>query len=1043
MPIGQPIRQEVTAQIKARQDLMAKKDRSKGDVFNYMTARNAWIKVSSSVNTNAKFGQRTVGQTPGGDSTLAKGAVLYNFGLAPNGKEGSGHLNQSDPGGGTSTNKTINTGPIPGGFKDRSNDGAYVFNKGSAFGVRPTTGITGFSAKSKGTYGTLRECKVEFNVYTLEDLELMNDLYFRPGFTCLVEWGHTSYIDNSGIANSEIFVVQDFFQSGKDQYDIQNEIVKLQKKTDYNYDAICGFVKNFNWTFQAPGYYACSIDVIARGEVIESLMSDFDPIDHFGKEHFSDKDEEKGKSQRRSPFHFICETLNDIDSGDYITKDDIVDEVESLEPYILDDAKFPRHMQDLADTGWIFEDSVNMVYITIRDVLHIFNEAIFPKDKSKDDAKLIGFNTRYNAQRASDPEVDSNTIVNTNFYKIDNHFSIDPYVCFLYDLVPTEPLKNEVRLSIGGLFNMGGGGLGGNDIQKTVRERASKAHKEGAEGSIPTRLQDGSNSILDISVSTYYILEILDTMYDQDGNTDKGVVDFFRPFLDGISDALGGINELDLYFNEDDQLFYVIDRKLDFPTKCPVINITGLDNIVQDLSISSKISNEMSSMISIAASPTVTDNSEKDFHAMFKWNKGKIDRIVSFKDNRKSTSDATTDEEDKTSREIEQYESWIEDLDDAFGRYCNRSSRNQKYRKSDHDALRSYHKEWSSKQVKDDSDSKGKPVPGVVPVELSLTLDGIAGLRVAEAFKINGKDILLDDYQDFGYIITSLTHNIQNNRWTTEVGTQFYSIKEPTPNERAEAQRKKNAANKGYAIAQQQSDASFATAEFNPKEALDGTNIDYDLLKRAIEEESYPWATEKHVLNIVGIRNMRGAKNTSYGVLLPGTNHFDDLICVAYIDENGKKQAQSFPASTDPGFAALAKPSNREGTAILKEGHYKDTWTIGIHGGSARTKHIAFRQTSGEVTIYRDKTQDNVYDLDRRRQFTGYFGINIHKGSVGTAVGTRVGNWSEGCQIFKNGAQQIKVMTLAKKQKDLAGKSTFSYSLIRSTNKVIKEAKLI
>ena len=31
---------------------------------------------------------------------------------------------------------------------------------------------------------------------------------------------------------------------------------------------------------------------------------------------------------------------------------------------------------------------------------------------------------------------------------------------------------------------------------------------------------------------------------------------------------------------------------------------------------------------------------------------------------------------------------------------------------------------------------------------------------------------------------------------------------------------------------------------------------------------------------------------------------------------------------------------------------------------------------------------------------------------------------------------------LAKKQKELAGKSTFSYSLIRSTNKVIKEASL-
>lgn len=1041
MPIGQPIREAVTAQIKARQNLMAKKDRSKGDVFNYMTQRNAWIKVSSSVNTGGA-GQVTTGQTSTGDATLAKNAVLYNFGIAKNGTEGSAHLNASNQGGGTSTNRTINNGPIPGGFKDVANNGAYT--ESSTFGVRPTTGITGFSAKSKGTYGTLRECKVEFNVYTLGDLELMNDLYFRPGFTCLVEWGHTSYIDSQGVANSEIFVVQDYFQSGKDQYAIQNEITKLQKKTDYNYDAICGFVKNFNWTFQAPGYYACSVDVIARGEVIESLMSDFDPIDHFGKEHFTDKDEEKGKSQRRSPFHFICETLNDIDDGDYLTKADIVDEVDTLGPYILDDAKFPRFKQDLADTGWIFEDSVNMVYMTIRDVLHIFNEAIFPKDKSKDDVKLIGFNTRYNAQRASDPEVDSKSIVNTNFFKLDNHFSIDPYICFLYDMVPTEPLKNEVRLVIGGLFSGGGGGItGGNDIQKTVKQRATKAHKEGAEGSIPSRLQDGANSILDISVSTHYILEILDSMYDKDGNTDKGVVDFFRPFLDGISDALGGINELDLYFNEDDQLFYVIDRKLDFPTKCPELNITGLDNIVQDLTISSKISNEMSSMISIAASPTVTDNSEKDFHAMFKWNKGKIDRIVSFKDNRKSKSGGTSNEEDKSTREVEQYESWIEDLDDAFGRFCNRSFRNMKYSKSDHDALRSYHKEWASRQVKDDSDSKGKPVPGVIPVELSLKLDGIAGLRVAEAFKINGEGILLQDYKDFGYIITSLSHTIENNRWVTDVGTQFYSIKEPTPNEQAVAQARKNAANKGYATSQGSTEASFETANFDPKQALNGDNVDYDMLEKAIKEEGYPWTTQKHVLNIIGIRNMRGAEFTSYGVKLPGTNHFDDLICVAYIDENGKKQAQAFPASTDPGFSALAKPSNSKGTAILKEGHYKDTWTIGAHGGSARTRHIAFRQTSGEVTVFRDKTQDKIYDLDRRREFTGYFGINIHKGSVGTGVGTRVGNWSEGCQIFKNGAQQIKVMTLAKRQKELAGKSTFSYSLIRSTNKVIKEAKLI
>ena len=365
-----------------------------------------------------------------------------------------------------------------------------------------------------------------------------------------------------------------------------------------------------------------------------------------------------------------------------------------------------------------------------------------------------------------------------------------------------------------------------------------------------------------------------------------------------------------------------------------------------------------------------------------------------------------------------------------------------KYRKSDHDALRSFHKSWSQEQLFQDKNAKGDPIPGVIPLEVGLKLDGIAGLRVAEAFYINGTDIIPKQYEKFGYIITSLSHTIEQNRWVTDIGTQFYNIEVPSKEEQAKYQELKNEQNKKRQIADNTT-AAFETANFDPKQALDGTNVDYDLLQRAIEEEGYPWSTQKHVLNMVGIRNMRGAKNTSYGVTLPGTNHFDDLICVAYIDENGKKQAQSFAASTDPGFSMLVKPINQNGCAIMVEGHYKDCWSVGTHGRGGSNPHTAFKQSKGKVKVYRDKTTDTIYDLDRRTIQEGYFGINIHKGSRGTSTGSSVNGWSAGCQIFKNGAQQIKVMTLAKKQRDLAGKSTYSYSLIRSTNKVIKEANLI
>ncbi len=60
---------------------------------------------------------------------------------------------------------------------------------------------------------------------------------------------------------------------------------------------------------------------------------------------------------------------------------------------------------------------------------------------------------------------------------------------------------------------------------------------------------------------------------------------------------------------------------------------------------------------------------------------------------------------------------------------------------------------------------------------------GIGGLKIGQAFLIE-EGLLPNQYsENFGFIITGLSHNIADGKWTTDVKTQFYSTKKPTPEE--------------------------------------------------------------------------------------------------------------------------------------------------------------------------------------------------------------------------------------------------------------------
>jgi len=117
----------------------------------------------------------------------------------------------------------------------------------------------------------------------------------------------------------------------------------------------------------------------------------------------------------------------------------------------------------------------------------------------------------------------------------------------------------------------------------------------------------------------------------------------------------------------------------------------------------------------------------------------------------------------------------------------------------------------------------------------------------------------------------------------------------------------------------------------------------------------------------------------------PGKNDrglYDDAIFFVT-----STQMFAFNANTDPGWYGYnADVDTQDGVATLKEGVWE--YKIGRHNGSV--PHEALIQ-HGNFTVYRDG--DPRAKAKRKREHTGYFGINLHRGGSKSVS-------SSGCQTI-------------------------------------------
>lgn len=1021
LPLGEPqevigggLSPGVVRQLIAREKLISETQKTREHLL-FFNSNGAWARLASSINTlseeevNELTQAKKSVQEVKGDSTLAWNNVLMG-----------GTLKQSETnevtsmGGGVSEKlhrpiELSDTGYIRAGGAMDAKDSAY--HNYESLGFRPTPGIESVSVQSKGTYGTLRTGEVKIKVWTLEDLEVMQALYLRPGYTMLLEWGHSLQLSEQGEVIKEIPVYKKFLYDDiqDPMYTFEKDLATLVEDSSYNYDSFVGYVSNFDWSLNADGGYDCTVKLIGKGSVIESIAVTFDTSTVYPADQMNSTRTDKGKEERKSIYHKLftemqywvdgntlgstitqvgaagliasaspitalgllanidvmgevsdtllgneeeelsnlntplgqeaiiasendafTQKLSRVVDGDnftfggesfsfnstspiaglgqeeliyYLTSNfgkyglqfeqgevrgaanivvsvigennrsqriklnstyDKQNRVESLKlaNFIQDNSKLPeselteeqkadrerrkaiakqneidrknseaiakesnanitgldpegeimpiytkenflkdssQHFKqtlndfvafrlknlEKKDTGFVDNDNLNEFWIPLAVVLDVFNNYVTLIDATQEKSrgtnsqgrKLTQFYTGW-----QDEDTTGDYEKKVKYLTTDLHFSINPMVCVLPKrpslIILQDSKGNEVEWpdEQGTSFPMG-------VIWKNgFHQQVESAFQQGI-------LRGQPDDILNILLPVQLIKDELDKITkeneDSDQNGINNAVSFLKTLLRGMNEAMGGINDFDLFYEDRDDLYYIVDRKVT-PVSIefiPTLSLSGNKSTMLDVSISSQISQNIGNMVSIAAQGT-GGNSKDNVSTLLKWNAGLIDRHIRHKSQDKNPSTVDQIEEERESPADKRQQKWIEDYYDYWREFNgDKFWDNGDFNESAVTNLAAYHKRFCQKYVVEAYSKKKedpKPPAGVIPVELSFKTLGIGGLKIGQAFRID-QGLLPQRYaEEFGYIITGLSHSVADSKWTTDVKTQFYYIKKPS-----------------------------------------------------------------------------------------------------------------------------------------------------------------------------------------------------------------------------------------------------------------------
>ena len=621
----------------------------KNKLLTVLNNNTAWVKLMSSVYIDKLTGvdginNPTIKEFGRKGADIAKAFVLFN---------------------GTSKYEEANGSTIQRGGIDFTNtlggyDNVYGIGGSADFGLNPMMGITGIDVKHKNR-GSIRTATVTVKAFNKTQFEIIDVLYMRLGFTVLLEWGNSIYVNNDGDyipdGGQTNSLITDWF-TDNNYLSFLNKIRNQSLSSDGNYDAMLAKVSNYHWSFQKDGSYDITIDLVSMGDVIESLNAGKSPngIDTNapkGEESILGKRLEKAKNQNKWGEEFYAKYLSLANDRNSKSFKENIGYGKQIQYHFTPDYYTDRGITNPKHRG-------GFLYIKLGKILQLLEDKITLSIKG---ARILNFD--YNYKDNIIGIVKTNIIPITDFSTaplilpngiVINQMSYDPFKCItLKKLAPY--IKHGVADAMGN----------GKADENSKRMNNSMTYINNPGNNLleslysPITLQipiTGNDSedfdvniggtdygqIMNILVNAEFVLDVVDDKTNKETG-ELPLIDFLKGILQGINESLGGITELDVFIDETINEVKIIDTNplpnLDNLLKLKGIqstlttfnlygynNTNNTSNFIHDFNLTTEITPALSTMITVAATSNKTVIGE-DNTALSKINKGLTDRYKS------------------------------------------------------------------------------------------------------------------------------------------------------------------------------------------------------------------------------------------------------------------------------------------------------------------------------------------------------------------------------------------------------------------------------
>jgi hypothetical protein len=755
-------RESVANQIRIRQKAIA--DRNPTNI-QYFNSRNAWVRMTSSVNVGNDKGDLA-------KKYVLQGGTLTNIGFGYTPKSGIGNK-------ASNAYSTLSPG-------EKTHD----------LGIRPMPGITGVEIMSKSAYGSLRTATVSFVAWDIKQLEDLELLYMRPGYTVLLEWGWAPYLDEKGGFSSAVSHT-DIINATPSQEQIYKDL--FGKSANGNYDATYGKIQNYSWKARPDGGYDCTTTIVTIGEIIDSLKINYSPF-HIGgvekngvltKELTTVTGERLAKIQTAISGAYsqnivagMCSEFYNLAASSKADAANLYRVKDSSSTYYLYKSAF----EEANNNANVTSLGKNSIYITLESFVRALNKYVLPYTTSADGKtshSYVSISPYSSTLTSPSGSAGQPLLCLGHFLQL----STDPSVCLIANYAWENPSG-----SLGIQYS-------GDNRFKSFFTAAKAFNRGYFYKDDYSNLQYGIIGNIFINLNFIYSLVTDKNVEAQDKteNNDINLSMFLKNILTGINNSIGNVANLDLHCDPmEGNIIRIVDinyidevGRQEAYDKAFVFEMQKVDSpnggsIVRNYSFESQIFPEQSTIVAIGAQVRA-GSLGVDSGTLVDFNQSLTDRIMPRKD---VPGADTGNSAEKLKKESETFKgnlatllSFIESApNNSAGKSPNGEdnsmavNESSKYSNALRDMIRYFQNNYAD-------NNKNR---GIIPTKLSLTIDGIGGIVIGNMFRIPDR-LLPRGYkgQDkigakIGFLVTGLKHSIQNNDWTTTIECQYIILDDPS-----------------------------------------------------------------------------------------------------------------------------------------------------------------------------------------------------------------------------------------------------------------------